>query len=98
MLTKLIAAANSFLWGVPMLVVIIGSGLYFTVALKGFQFVRFKDMWKRILDSGDSASGVSSFASFCTTMAMRVGTGNVAGVAVAIYEGGPGALFWILKM
>ena len=96
MLTKLIAAANSFLWGVPMLVVIIGSGLYFTVALKGFQFVRFKDMWKRILDSGDSASGVSSFASFCTTMAMRVGTGNVAGVAVAIYEGGPGALFWMI--
>lgn len=79
-----------------MLAVIIGSGVCFTIALRGVQFTRFRDMWKRILDSGNSASGVSSFASFCTTMAMRVGTGNVAGVAVAIYEGGPGALFWMI--
>lgn len=53
-------------------------------------------MWSRILDEGDSDSGISAFASFSTTMAMRVGTGNIAGVAVAIYSGGPGALFWMV--
>lgn len=53
-------------------------------------------MWSRIIDKQDSDSGISAFGSFCTTMAMRVGTGNVAGVAVAIYMGGPGALFWMI--
>ena len=53
-------------------------------------------MWSRILDKNASDSGISSFASFCTTMAMRIGTGNVAGVAVAIFMGGPGALFWMI--
>ncbi len=79
-----------------MLVLIVGSGLYFTIRLHGFQFVHFKDMWSRIIDKQDSDSGISAFGSFCTTMAMRVGTGNVAGVAVAIYMGGPGALFWMI--
>lgn len=87
---------NGPIWGVGMLVLIVASGLYFTVRLGFFQFVHFGDMWKRILDRGDSDSGISTFASFCTTMAMRVGTGNVAGVAVAIYAGGPGALFWMI--
>lgn len=91
-----VSMLNGPIWGIGMLVLILGSGIYFTIRLKGFQFFRFKDMWKRILDKSDSDAGVSSFASFCTTMAMRVGTGNVAGVAVAIYAGGPGALFWMI--
>lgn len=92
----LVGWLNGPIWGVGMLILIVGSGLYFTIRLGFFQFVHFKDMWKRILDKTDSDSGISSFASFCTTMAMRVGTGNVAGVAVAIYMGGPGALFWMI--
>ena len=88
--------ANGWIWSVGMLVLVVGSGLYLTVRLGAFQFVHFKDMWSRIIDKTDSDSGISSFASFCTTMAMRVGTGNVAGVAVAIYMGGPGALFWMI--
>lgn len=95
MLSSLIGSANGFLWGIPMLVVIAGSGIVFTILTKGVQFRRFIDMWKRIVDSSESESGVSSFASFCTTMAMRIGTGNVAGVAVAIFAGGPGAVFWM---
>ena len=83
-------------WSVWMLVLIGGSGLYFTIRLKGFQFTHHGEMWKRIFDTGSSASGISTFASFCTTMAMRIGTGNVAGVAVAIYMGGPGAVFWMV--
>ncbi len=88
--------ANGYIWGVGMLVLIAGTGIYFTVRLGFFQFVRFRDMWSRIIEKGDSASGISSFASFCTTMAMRIGTGNIAGVAVAIYMGGPGAMFWMI--
>jgi len=88
--------ANGYIWGIGMLVLIGGAGIYFTISLGFFQFVRFKDMWSRIIDKGESESGISSFASFCTTMAMRIGTGNVAGVAVAIYTGGPGALFWMI--
>lgn len=95
-LNNFINMLNGPIWGVGMLVLIVGSGLFFTVRLGFFQFAHFGDMWKRILDKGDSDSGISTFASFCTTMAMRVGTGNVAGVAVAIYAGGPGALFWMI--
>ena len=94
-LNNIVNFLNGYIWGVGMLVLIVGSGLYFTIRLHGFQFVHFKDMWSRIIDKQDSDSGISAFGSFCTTMAMRVGTGNVAGVAVAIYMGGPGALFCI---
>ena len=95
-LNNFIGKLNGPIWGVGMLILIVGSGLYFTIRLGFFQFAHFGDMWKRILDKGDSESGISTFASFCTTMAMRVGTGNVAGVAVAIYAGGPGAIFWMI--
>ncbi len=87
---------NGYIWGPAMLVLIVGSGLYFTIRMGGFQFIHQKDMWSRIFEKGDSEAGISAFASFATTMAMRVGTGNVAGVAVAIYHGGPGALFWMI--
>lgn len=93
---KFVDVANGYIWGIGMLILIGGAGIYFTVRLGFFQFVRFKDMWSRIIEKGDSESGISSFASFCTTMAMRIGTGNIAGVAVAIYSGGPGALFWMI--
>lgn len=88
--------ANGYIWGIGMLILIAGAGIYFTVKLGFFQFVRFRDMWSRIIEKGESESGISSFASFCTTMAMRIGTGNIAGVAVAIYMGGPGAMFWMI--
>ena len=78
-LNNFIGMLNGPIWGVGMLILIVGSGLYFTIRLGFFQFAHFGDMWKRILDKGDSESGISTFASFCTTMAMRVGTGNVAG-------------------
>lgn len=95
-LAKIVGWLNGYIWGPAMLVLIVGSGVYFTVRMGGFQFRNQKDMWGRIFEKGDSDAGISSFASFATTMAMRVGTGNVAGVAVAIYQGGPGALFWMI--
>lgn len=95
MLTGFIDWVNGWSWGIGMLIIIGGSGIIFTVALGFFQFVRHGDMWSRIFSGSSSESGISTFASFCTTMAMRIGTGNVAGVATAIYNGGPGALFWM---
>lgn len=95
-INSIVSWMNDWIWSTGMLVLIVGSGLYLSVRLGCFQFVHFRDMWSRIIDKNSSESGISSFASFCTTMAMRVGTGNVAGVAVAIYMGGPGALFWMI--
>lgn len=95
-LNNIVGFLNGYIWGPAMLVLIIGSGVYFTIRMGGFQFLHQKDMWGRIFEKGESDAGISSFASFATTMAMRVGTGNVAGVAVAIYHGGPGALFWMI--
>ena len=89
-------AVNGIIAGPAVVVLVVCSGIYLSVRLGFFQLVHFKDMWSRILDKGDSDAGISAFASFCTTMAMRVGTGNVAGVAVALYMGGPGALFWMI--
>ncbi len=93
---SIVGAINGFTWGTGMLILIGGAGIVFTIGLKFFQFAHFGDMWRRILDRGDSDTGISTFASFCTTMAMRIGTGNVTGVAAAIYNGGPGALFWMI--
>jgi AGCS family alanine or glycine:cation symporter len=85
-------------WSKAMLILVVGTGIVFSIKLGLFQFVHHVDMWKRILNKEDSKEGISTFASFCTTMAARIGTDNVAGMAVAIYSGGPGALFgmWIV--
>lgn len=94
-IAELVGFLNGWIWSKGMLVLVVGSGLFFSIRLGFFQLVYFRDMWSRILDKGSSSSGISTFASFCTTMAARIGTGNVAGVAVAIYLGGPGAMFWM---
>lgn len=56
-LNNIVNFLNGYIWGVGMLVLIVGSGLYFTIRLHGFQFVHFKDMWGRIIDKQDSDSG-----------------------------------------
>lgn len=94
-IAELVGFLNGWIWSKGMLVLVVGSGLFFSIRLGFFQLVHFKDMWSRILDKGSSDSGISTFGSFCTTMAARIGTGNVAGVSVAIYLGGPGAMFWM---
>lgn len=59
-LNNVVNFLNSYIWGVGMLILIVGSGLYFTIRLHGFQFVHFKDMWSRIIDKQDSDSGICS--------------------------------------
>lgn len=94
-IATLVGFLNGWIWSKGMLVLVVGSGLFFSIRLGFFQLAHFKDMWSRIIDRKSSDSGISTFRSFCTTMAARIGTGNVAGVAVAIYLGGPGSLFWM---
>lgn len=77
--------------------VLIGAGLYFTVATRFIQFRHFGHMWQllRVSNQGRKDGGISSFEALMTSLAARVGTGNLAGVAIAIYLGGPGAVFWM---
>lgn len=95
MLESLISAANGVLWTYILIGLLIGLGLYFTIRMRFVQFRFFKDM-VRLLGAGTaSGTGVSSFGAFAVGTAARVGTGNLAGVALAIAVGGPGAIFWM---
>ncbi len=88
---------NSYAWGVPMLVLILGTGLYLTVLLT-FMPVRKLPYGFRMLWRGRSLQGegdISAFNALMTSLSATIGTGNIAGVATAIAAGGPGALFWM---
>jgi AGCS family alanine or glycine:cation symporter len=98
-LLKLIDSVNTFLWSYILVAALIVLGVYFTFKTKFVQFRYFKEMF-RLLGDGASkdtkAEGkVSSFQAFCISTASRVGTGNIAGIAIAIIGGGPGAIFWM---
>ncbi|OOS20687.1 alanine/glycine:cation symporter family protein [Moraxella lincolnii] len=88
---------NGIIWGYLLIYLLIGVGLYFTVATRFMQIRHFGHMWQllKISNHGARAGGISSFEALMTSLASRVGTGNLAGVAIAIYLGGPGAIFWM---
>lgn len=87
---------NTIFWGYVLIYGLLAVGLFFTVRLGFVQFVHFPELFKSILGSRQSdKAGISPFQALCTSLASRVGTGNLAGVAVALYLGGPGALFWM---
>lgn len=95
----LVKQLNNLVWGVPMLVLILGTGLFLMVMLRGMPIRRialgFSLMWQgRSKDTG-SPGHVSPFQALMTGLSATVGTGNIAGVATAIFIGGPGALFWM---
>ncbi|WP_433957518.1 alanine/glycine:cation symporter family protein [Cytobacillus horneckiae] len=96
MLETVISTLNNALWSYILIILLIGMGLYFTFQTKFVQFRMVKEMFK-LLGEGATADkkGVSSFQAFCISTASRVGTGNLAGVAIAITTGGPGAVFWM---
>ena len=96
MANMLVNSLNDLVWGMLLIWLLVGTGLYFTVRLGFIQFRHFGHAFSVLKGSGRSdASGISSFQALCTSLAARVGTGNVAGVAVAITLGGPGAIFWM---
>lgn len=99
---KIISVSNDILWSYVLIAVLLVLGLYFSIKSRFVQIRFFKEMF-RLLGEGASKSvtgksekkGVSSFQAFCMSTASRVGTGNLAGVAIAIASGGPGAVFWM---
>lgn len=94
-LTQAISLLNDRLLGYILMTALISAGVYFTVATRFVQFVRPKEMF-RLMTSGNKKKGhISSFQAFSISTASRVGTGNIAGVAIAITTGGPGAVFWM---
>ncbi|MEG3014582.1 MAG: alanine:cation symporter family protein, partial [Cetobacterium sp.] len=89
-----INALNNILWSYVLIAVLIISGLYFTFKLKFANITEIKEMFKVMLEKGNG-KGVSPFQAFCISAGSKVGTGSLAGVALAISVGGPGSIFWM---
>lgn len=97
-LNRVVTASNDFLWSYILLALLIGCALYFTLRSRGVQFRMIGEMFRLLGDSSGRHGGqkhISSFQAFAVSVATRVGTGNLAGVATAIAIGGPGAVFWM---
>ena len=96
---ELIGSLNSIVWGVPMLALLLGTGLYLMVGLGFMPLRRIPYAFGQLVHGGRRHAGeegdVSPFGALMTALSSTVGTGNIAGVAVAIAIGGPGALFWM---
>ncbi|MGL5460285.1 MAG: alanine/glycine:cation symporter family protein [Cetobacterium sp.] len=96
-----IVMINSFLWGNFLIILLIGTGIYYTLQLKFIQIRKFKAAIKKITKgfnlNGEKAgeNGMTSFQALATAIAGQVGTGNLAGAATALASGGPGAIFWM---
>lgn len=88
---------DDFVWGVPMIVLILAVGIFLTIRLKGLQITKQSLAVKHILaNEKDGKEGeVSSFGALCMALSATIGTGNIVGVATALVAGGPGALFWM---
>lgn len=88
---------DSWVWGPPLLILVIGTGIWLTIRLNLLQVLRLPFALKLITKAPNDGNGdVSSFAALSTALAATVGTGNIVGVATAVKLGGPGALFWML--
>ncbi|MCL1124823.1 alanine/glycine:cation symporter family protein [Shewanella surugensis] len=100
-LSEIISAINGVVWGVPMLIMILGVGLFLSLGLRLMPILKlgagFKLLWAgRSLSKDNNIKGeISPFNALMTSLSATIGTGNIAGVATAIFIGGPGALFWM---
>ncbi len=96
-ISKALDAIDSFVWGVPLIVLILVVGIFLTIRLKGLQFTKLGKAIKLIKANEKSGEHgeVSSFGALCTALSATIGTGNIVGVATALVTGGPGAMFWM---
>lgn len=97
-ITEFVSLVNNILWGdgQVLIIMLLACGIWFTVKLGGVQLRHFTHMFALLKGSTSSTKeGISSFQALCTSLSARVGTGNLAGVAVAISLGGSGAIFWM---
>jgi AGCS family alanine or glycine:cation symporter len=93
---SIVATLSAWVWGPPMLTLLLGTGLYLTILLKGMQFRALPLAFKLIFHKDHHHEGdISHFAALMTALAATVGIGNIVGVATAITLGGPGAVFWM---
>ncbi|MFD3397894.1 MULTISPECIES: alanine/glycine:cation symporter family protein [Alteromonas] len=98
MINEFVSLVNNILWGdgQVLIIMLLACGIWFTVKLGGVQLRHFGHMFSLLKGSNTSTKdGISSFQALCTSLSARVGTGNLAGVAVAISLGGSGAIFWM---
>ena len=100
LVTQINYKINGFVWGIPMMVLILGVGVYLTIICGFPQFRHFVHIMKNTLGKAlekteTKAGAVSPFKAMCTALAASIGTGNIAGVSGAIAIGGPGAIFWM---
>ncbi len=104
--TKVNKVVNDFVWGLPMLVMLVGTGILMTVLTKAFQVTKFGHWMKNTIGgiftdkkitahTSKEDKSISQFRSLCTALAATIGTGNISGVAAAIATGGPGSIFWM---
>ncbi len=88
---------DDFVWGIPLILLIILTGIYLSVRMKGLQIRHLGKALKFMIRNEEGGEGeVSSFGALCTALSATIGTGNIVGVATAIAAGGPGALFWMI--
>lgn len=92
---NIVNAVNNVVWSNWLVYLCLGAGIYFSLRTKFSQIRNLKEMVHLLFAGEKSEEGISSFQGFCTALAGRIGTGNIAGVATAIAWGGPGALFWM---
>ena len=93
---EMLNAIDDFVWGPPLLVLLVGTGIWLTIRLGLIQVFKLAPALKLIFSAKNEGSGdVNSFKALCTALAATVGTGNIVGVATAVKAGGPGALFWM---
>lgn len=94
-MNELVSAINGVIWSPALIFLCLGVGLYFSLRSRFLQLRHIKLMITLMFQGRPTEAGVSSFQALTMTLAGRVGTGNIAGVATAITFGGPGALFWM---
>lgn len=93
---QLLNQINTLLWGPPLLILLVGTGVFLTVRLRLLQVMHLPKALKLIFTAQNDGSGdIKSFGALCTALAATIGTGNIVGVATAVKAGGPGAIFWM---
>ena len=94
--TEYVNIVDDYVWGLPLICLILFGGIWLTIRLRGMQFVQLPRALRYMLKNEETGKGeVTSFAALCTALSATIGTGNIVGVATAYVTGGPGAIFWM---
>ena len=97
-LSEIVSVLNGYLWSYILIAMLVGLGLWFTIRTKFVQIVQIREMFRLVTEGARAKprqGHISTFQAFCVSTASRVGVGNIAGIAIAIVVGGPGAVFWM---